>query len=210
MSNATVKTKPNRKVSTRALTACAMLAAVSFVLQFLEFSIPIIPSFVKFDLSDVPALIGTFVLGPVYGVAIELVKNIIHIPFGSSSGVGELCNFLFGAVFTFTAGIIYKFKHTRGGAIIGCLCGALLMAVVSIPINYFFVYPAYVVIYNMPLDAIISAYEAILSPIAGIPTGNSLLNCLIVFNLPFTLCKGIIEAAICYIIYKPISRLYHR
>ena len=84
------------------------------------------------------------------------------------------------------------------------------MAALSLPMNYFFVYPAYVVIFRMPLDAIIEAYEAILAPIADKPTSNSLLNCLIVFNLPFTFLKGILEAAICYVIYKPISRLYHR
>ena len=208
--NTQTHVKAKSKITTRAITACAMLTAVSAVLQFLEFSIPIIPSFDKLDLSDIPALIGTFVLGPLYGVVIELVKNIIHLPFGSSLGVGELCNFIFGAVFTFSAGMIYKFKHNRAGAIIACVCGAVLMAAVSIPINYFFVYPAYVVVYNMPLDAIIDAYETILEPIASVPTENSLLNCLIVFNFPFTLCKGLIEAAICYIIYKPISRLYHR
>ena len=104
--NTQTHVKAKSKITTRAITACAMLTAVSAVLQFLEFSIPIIPSFVKLDLSDIPALIGTFVLGPLYGVVIELVKNIIHLPFGSSLGVGELCNFIFGAVFTFSAGMI--------------------------------------------------------------------------------------------------------
>ena len=49
-----------------------MLCAVAFVLQFIEFSIPLIPSFVKLDLSDLPALLGTFSLGPVYGVVIQI------------------------------------------------------------------------------------------------------------------------------------------
>ena len=187
-----------------------MLIAVSVVLQFLEFSIPLIPSFVKLDISDIPALIGSFIMGPLYGVAIEFVKNILHLPFGTSSGVGEICNFLFGAVFVFVAGIVYKKIHTRKGAVLGSVLGALAMAALSLPMNYFFVYPAYVVIFRMPLDAIIEAYEAILAPIADKPTSNSLLNCLIVFNLPFTFLKGILEAAICYVIYKPISRLYHR
>ncbi len=187
-----------------------MLSAVAFVLQFLEFSLPIIPSFVKLDISDIPALIGTFVLGPLWGVAIELVKNIIHIPFGTSMAVGELCNFLLGAVFVFTAGLIYEFKHTRAGAIIASLCGATAMAIVSLPLNYFFVYPAYVVIYKLPLDSIIEMYKAILPASASTPTDNPLLNCLLIFNVTFTFCKGILEALLCYIVYKPISRLYHR
>lgn len=198
------------KISIRSISACAMLSAVAFVLQFLEFSLPIIPSFVKLDVSDIPALIGTFVLGPTWGIAIEFIKNLIHIPFGTSMGVGELCNFLLGAVFVFSAGLIYKFKHTRTGAIIASLCGALLMSVVSLPLNYFFVYPAYVVIYKLPLDSIIEMYKAILPAAASTPTDNALFNCLLIFNVTFTFCKGILEAFLCYIVYKPISRLYHR
>lgn len=200
----------SKRINTRSLTTCAMLSAVAFILQFLEFSIPIMPNFVKLDFSDLPALIGAFVLGPVWGVAIQLIKNIIHIPFGSSAGVGELCNFLLGAVFAFTAGMIYKFKHTKSGAIIAGISGSFAMAAVSLPLNYFFVYPAYEVILNFPMDAIIGTYKAILGTIADIPTKNSLLNCLLVFNVPFTFVKGMFCVGICHIIYKPISRLYHK
>lgn len=79
-----------QKQKTHHIAVAAMLCAVAFVLQFIEFSIPLIPSFVKLDLSDLPALLGTFSLGPVYGVVIQLVKNLLHLPFGSSAGVGEL------------------------------------------------------------------------------------------------------------------------
>lgn len=113
--NDRINDRKTEKISIRSISACAMLSAVAFVLQFLEFSLPIIPSFVKLDVSDIPALIGTFVLGPTWGIAIEFIKNLIHIPFGTSMGVGELCNFLLGAVFVFSAGLIYKFKHTRTG-----------------------------------------------------------------------------------------------
>ena len=47
------------KQKTHKLAVAAMLAAVAAVLQFIEFSIPIMPSFVKLDLSDLPALLGT-------------------------------------------------------------------------------------------------------------------------------------------------------
>ena len=88
----------SQRKKTHHIAVAAMLTAVAFVLQFIEFPIPIMPSFVKLDISDLPALLGTFSLGPVYGVAIQLAKNIIHLPFGSSAGVGELCNFILGAV----------------------------------------------------------------------------------------------------------------
>ena len=98
---------------THRLAVAAMLSAVAAVLQFVEFSIPLIPSFVKLDISDLPALLGTFSLGPVYGVVIQLVKNLLHLPFGSSAGVGELSNFILGAIFVFAAGMIYKRSKSR-------------------------------------------------------------------------------------------------
>lgn len=192
------------KTQTHKIAVAAMLSAVAVVLQLIEISIPLIPSFVKLDFSDLPALLGAFALGPVYGAGIELIKNLIHIPFGSSACVGELANFLMGSVFMLAAGFIYKAHKNRGGAALGSVFGALAMAAISVPLNYFIVYPAYVVIYGMPLDAIVGAYQLIL------PSSDSLLKCLLIFNLPFTFCKGLIDALLCFIIYKPLSPLLHK
>lgn len=200
----------SQRKKTHHIAVAAMLTAVAFVLQFIEFPIPIMPSFVKLDISDLPALLGTFSLGPVYGVAIQLAKNIIHLPFGSSAGVGELCNFILGAVFVLAAGLVYRKMKSRKGALVGSLAGAVLMALLSLPINYFFVYPAYVVLYHLPLEAIVGMYQEILGSIADVPTGNALLNCLMVFNVPFTLCKGLLDVALCFLIYKPLSPLLHK
>lgn len=191
-------------VRTHKLVVAAMLSAVAVVLQLIEISIPIIPSFVKLDFSDLPPLLGAFALGPIYGAGIELVKNLIHLAFGSSAGVGELANFLLGAVFMLVAGFVYKSHKNRAGAALGAVLGALAMAIVCVPLNYFIVYPAYVVIYGMPLEAIIGMYQAIL------PAADSLIKCLLIFNLPFTFCKGIIVAIICFLIYKPLSPLLHK
>lgn len=199
-----------QKKKTYRLAVAAMLSAIAAVLQFVEFAIPVMPSFVKLDISDLPALLGTFALGPWWGVAIQLVKNLLHLPFGHSAGVGELCNFLLGGVFVFVAGLIYHKVKTRRNALTGAILGAVVMAAVSVPLNYFFVYPAYVVLYHMPLEAIVGMYEAILGTVAHVPTGNALLNCLVVFNLPFTLCKGLIDVALCFLIYKPLSPLLHK
>ena len=90
------------------------------------------------------------------------------------------------------------------------MLGAVLMAVVSVPSNYFFVYPAYVKVYGMHLEAIIGAYQAILGTIAEVPSSNALLNCLLVFNVPFTFCKGLLDVGLCFLIYKPLSPLLHK
>ena len=195
---------------THKLAVAAMLTAAAAVLQFIEFSIPIMPSFVKLDLSDLPALLGSFALGPWWGALIQLVKNLLHLPFGSSAGVGELCNFLLGGVFVLIAGLVYHHRKTRGSALLGSVLGAAAMALVSLPLNYFFVYPAYVAILHFPEEAIISAYEAILGSVAHFPTANPLLNCLLIFNVTFTLVKGLLNVLISFLIYKPLSPLLHK
>ena len=193
----------NSTSKVRVLTGTAMLGAVAAVLMYLEFPIPIMPAFVKLDVSELPALIASFAYGPVSGILVCLVKNLIKLPSTSTAAVGELFNFVMGALFVGVAGLIYKRNKTRKGAIVGALLGALVMAVVSVPYNYFIVYPAYVVMYHLPLDAIIGMYQAIN------PNVNGLLNCLLVFNLPFTFFKGMLDAVICFAIYKPLSPILH-
>ena len=188
---------------TRALTGTAMLAAVATILMYLEFPIPIMPGFIKMDISELPALIAGFAYGPLSGIAVCLIKNLIKLPSTSTAAVGELFNFVMGALFVGVAGIVYKKNKTRKGAIIGAVAGALIMALVSLPYNYFVVYPAYVVMYHLPLEAIIGMYQAIN------PNVNGLLACLVTFNVPFTFAKGMVDALLCFLIYKPLSPILH-
>ena len=195
-----------KKDTTHNLTVAAMLSAVAFILMFIEFPIPmLIPAFIKMDFSDLPALLGAFALGPVYGVIISFMKNLLHIVIkGTSTAcVGELSNFILGAIFSAVAGYIYKHHKSRKTAIIGAVAGAVAMGVLSVPSNYFVVYPAYVQFYHMPLEAILGMYQAIL------PSADSLIKCLILFNLPFTLVKGLLDAVLCMLIYKPLSPSLH-
>ena len=191
---------------TRHLTVTAMLSAVAFLLMFLEFSLPmLIPSFVKLDVSDLPALLGSFALGPVYGVVIEMLKNLLHILLKgtTSAGIGELFNASMGSVFVLVAGLVYWKDHTRRGALIGSIGGAAAMALASLPMNYFLVYPFYATLFG-GMEAIIGAYQAIL------PNVDGLFQCLLIFNVPFTLVKGLLDVFLCFLVYKPLSGLLHQ
>ena len=129
-----------RPIRLPALAVAAMLSAVGCVLMMLDFPLPmLIPSFVKMDVSELPALLAAFSLGPVSGVVVCLMKNILAAIFhGSTLGIGEVCNFLMGAVFTGVAGLIYKRSKTRKMAVVGVLVGAVAMAVGRVPIHFFF------------------------------------------------------------------------
>ena len=186
-----------------AVALAAMFAAVSSVLQFFEFPLPfIIPSFVKFDFSDLPALLASFSLGPVYGAVVCLVKNVIHLLVTQSGGVGELANFLIAVFFVVPAGIIYKLRRTRAGALAGSLAGTVAAAAASFPINLWISYPFYSNF--MPIDTIIDMYNQIFNVV------GELWQALLIFNLPFTALKCIVTALLALLVYKPLSPLFKR
>ena len=182
----------------RFTTMTAMLSAIAFILMYLEIPLPMImPDFIKFDFSDLPALIGTFAFGPVSGVIICLIKNLLHLMVSKSMFVGELSNFILGCAFVIPAGLIYHFKKTKMGGLLGGVVGAIFMGVFSVASNYFIVYPVY---YNfMPEEVILAAYQAIL------PSVKNILQCLICFNMPFTIVKGMFSVVITFLTYKHIS-----
>lgn len=190
-------TQSKRNVQIRAMVVTAILAAMSYILAMMSFSVPFMPSFIKLDVSELPALIGSFSLGPVYGVLICLIKNLLGLMNSSTNGIGELSNFLLGAMFVFPAGMLYQRNKTRKGAIIGSLIGAICMAVGSVFTNIFLVYPIY---YNfMAKEAILSAYQLI------VPAMKSVEQSIICFNMPFTFMKAMLSVLISLLVYKRLS-----
>ncbi len=198
--------KQNTKVSSknrsldqkvRRMAVIAMMGAVSAVLMFFSFNVPFMPSFIKLDFSELPALIATFSLGPSAGAMVCLIKNLVNLPFSTTGGVGELSNFLLGVFFVVPAGLLYLKKKSRKHALLGSFLGAIIMAALSTITNYYIVYPVYSNF--MPMDRIIQAYQ-ILNP-----NVTDLWDCLLWFNMPFTFLKGMCSVLITFLIYKHLS-----
>ena len=184
---------------TKRLVMTAILSALSSVLMFFSFNVPFMPSFIKMDLSELPALIASFSMGPVYGAVVCLVKNLVNLLSTTTGGVGELSNFILGVFFVVPAGIIYKMRPTFSGAVIGSVVGAAMMAILSVFSNYYVVYPIYTAF--MPMEAIIGMYQAIN------PNVKTLWDCLLLFNMPFTFIKGMVSAVITIAVYKKLTPL---
>ena len=189
----------NNSVSIRNITVTALMSAAATVLMFVSFGLPILPSYLKVDFSELPALLTSFALGPVYGAIVCLVKNLFNVAATTTGGVGELCNFLLGALFVAPAGIIYRRHRTRSTALIGTLVGVLTMTVCSFFVNNFLVYPAYLLI--MPEQAIVDMYSAL------VPWADEIWKGIVVFNMPLTFFKGLADAALTFILYKHLSPL---
>ena len=171
------------KNNTNRLIKISLLSAVSLVLMYFDF--PVLPAFpwLQMDLSDVPALLGTFGFGPLVGVTIELIKNILYFFTKGSSIAGVLANFLFGAALVFPAGLIYHRKKSKKTAIIGMIVGTVVMEVAGIFGNIYILLP----LYGMKM------------------TAEQLTQYVLVGIVPFNAVKALIVNVVTYFVYKRIS-----
>lgn len=184
----------------------SLLSAIALVLMFFEIPLPIFPSFLQIDLSDLPALLGTFALGPVSGILIELFKNVLHIVFkGTQTGfVGEFANFMVGSIFVAIAGIIYKMRKSKKTAILGLIVGTVVMSLCASVLNYTILLPLYAKIFKAPIEAFVAMGTAINSNI------KTVKDLVLLSILPFNLLKGIVVSAVTIPVYKSVSPILHR
>jgi riboflavin transporter FmnP len=176
------------------------------VLRFLEIPLPLLPTFLKLDLSNIPALIGGLALGPVAGTAILLVKNLIYLPFSQTLGVGEVADFVISLTLILPPALFYKYNKTRKGAIAGMATGSAIMSFVAGPLmNYFVLIPFYAAVYfGSSVDAIIQ-----LAAVAN-PGINSLWAYILYAVVPFNIVKSLVVCLVTGLLYKPLSPLLHK
>ena len=181
---------------TRTITQIAMLGAIAGILMNLEFPLPFLaPSFYQLDFSEIPVLVGSFAMGPIAGVLIELVKILVHLV-----TKGSMANFIFGCTFAVPAGLIYRYKSvkSRKHAVIGMAVGTVLTAVVACFINAFVLLPAYGKAFGMPVEAFIEMGSAVHSSV------NNLLTFAAMIIFPFNIFKYTLTSLIVFFIYKRI------
>ncbi len=156
-----------------------MLCAVAYLCTVLfKFKV----SFLTFDLKDAILTVIAFLYGPIYAVVSSVLVAVIEFMSVSDTGVyGLIMNALSSAVFTATCGIVYKYRRTLTGAVFGSVCAVFAMVAVMMVANIF-ITPFYMGVARSEVAALI-------------PT----------LLLPFNFIKGIVNAAITMIIYKPIT-----
>lgn len=193
------------KVTTKSMTKISVLSVIALILMYIDFPVTFIaPNFIKMDISDVPALIGGFAMGPMAGVSIEGIKVVLEIIFKGTTtgGVGELSNFLVGCAFVVPASLIYHYKKSYRTAFIGLLVGIMTMTLFATISNYFFIFPLYAKF--MPMETIVAAGSAITSKVTDLWT-------LMVYCMaPFNILKGLAASAVTMVLYKRVSPILHR
>lgn len=195
-----------KKNSVKYIAKVGILSAVAFVVMLIEIPLWFAPGFYKLDFSEVVAMLGGFSLGPAAAVAIELIKNILHIVIrGTSTAcVGEMANFVTSCLLILPSAFLYRHRKNFRSALLGMGLGTLLLAVGGALINYYIMIPFYVNAFGVSIDAIVSMGTAVNAHVSDLRT-------LILWAVvPFNLCKGILTATGCLLLYKRLSPLLHK
>lgn len=191
------KSRKTPALSVRTISMTAMLSAVAYLLAFVEFPVPLSPSFARMDLSDLPALIGAFAFGPLSGLLIELVKNALQLLTTSTGGIGEIANFLMGASYVVAAGVLYKRHKTKKTALLACIAASFVMGAAAALANYFILLPLFETF--MPLDQLIASFGAFL------PFIHTKLDVVLFNAFPFNLLKGLVIGGFTMLTYKRLT-----
>ena len=177
-----------RKNVTRQIVGIALFSALSFVVSLLEFPIFPAASFLKLDFAAVFVLLGGFMYGPIAGVIICAVKELIRFTIGSGTGgVGEIANFLVVFFLIIVPNTVYRFKKGLPVVIITLAVGVLLMTVAALVSNRFIMFPLYMG------DGAVAAFE-------------SLWYYIVLFNL----IKGVAVSVMVFLLYKRLSALFKK
>ena len=165
----------------------ALLGAIAFIFMFIDF--PILPAapFLKLDFGDVPALLGTFALGPLAGVAIQAIKVVLCtlIKGSASAMIGEIANFSIGAVWVLVVGFIYNKRKTKKNAFVGLGLGVIGLTIFAVVCNYYVFLPLY--------SKVIPALDA------------TTINYMLTIIVPFNLIKGVLVSFATAILYKKLA-----
>ncbi len=175
----------------RVMVSVAMLSSIAYVLMLLNFPIPPFPSFLKIDFSDLPALIGALVFGPMAGIIIELLKNVLdYFMTGSETGipVGHFANFVSGILFILPTYYIYNKMKSKKGMTFGLIIGTILMAMIMSVLNYFVLLPAYTFFLNMP-----------------VMSGPEIRSYIVAGVLPFNIVKGVVMSLVFLFLFSKMG-----
>lgn len=174
------------------LAFVSVLSAIGFIMMYLDFPLPMFPSFLKMDFGDIPSLVAGLTFGPLMGILVQFLKNVLHFIFsGSETGIpiGQMANFFAGSILVVCTALAAKKMSGMRGLLVGLGVGVLTMATMLSLANYFVIFPAYAFLLNWTVD------------------GPEKMAIVLYGIAPFNVVKGLIIALVfvpLYLRLKPI------
>lgn len=195
------------------MAVMAILTAISYILyMFVKFPLPFaFPGWLDMQISDLPALLGGFALGPVAGCIIIVVKCCLKMPFTSTMCVGELADIIVGIAFVLPASLLYRKFKNRKSAGLGLVVGSVSAIVFSILANWLVLIPFYSSMFgNGDAEAGLAKIVGMVSALyPKVTTDNFYSYYLPLAVLPFNALRCIVCGVITFFTYKPLSKALH-
>ena len=188
--------------SAKTIAKVGVLSAIAYILMFISIPLPIFPSFLKIDLSDIPAIFGGMSLGPMAGLAIVIVKNFLQgITASTTGGVGEFANVIIGGSYVLIICLFYRKLKSIKGVLIGGLLGIVAMTIMGCIMNYYVMIPLYATVYGMPLEQIVQLGTVIN------PKVTDLMTFVIWMIAPFNILKASIMTAVTMPLFEKMEKI---
>lgn len=179
------------------LVKLGMLTALSIVVLFIPFLRgPFFflqsASYLEYDMADVPILIGTFLYGPWWGLALTGVVSVLQWLLVSPGGIwiGAVMHFCATGVYVLSAGLLYRRNRTRGGAIFGMGVGGVLQVLTMIPLNLLLTPLFFQLVSGIPRETGLAIV------LAALPTAI----------IPFNAIKTVVNSLITFLLYKRVAK----
>ena len=188
--------------SAKTIAKVGVLSAIAYILMFISIPLPIFPSFLKIDVSDIPAIFGGMSLGPMAGLAIVIVKNFLQgITASTTGGVGEFANVVIGGSYVLIICLFYRKLKSIKGVLIGGLLGIVAMTIMGCIMNYYIMIPLYATVYGMPLEQIVQMGTVIN------PKVTDLMTFVIWMIAPFNILKAGIMTAVTLPLFEKMEKI---
>lgn len=188
--------------SAKTIAKVGILSAIAYVLMFISVPLPIFPSFLKIDVSDIPAIFGGMSLGPIAGIAIVIIKNFLQgITASTTGGVGEFANVIIGGSYVLIICLFYRKWKNIKSVVAGGLVGIVAMTIMGCIMNYYIMMPLYATVYGMPLDAIIQMGTVINSKV------TDLYTFVIWMIAPFNIIKATLMTVVTLPLFKKMEKI---
>lgn len=204
--SANIKRYTTKKNRAEYLAKIAAYTAISYILYVLcKFSLPMMfPSFLDIQISELPALIAGFSMGPISGCLVIVLKCLLKLPLSGTMFVGEATDILLGICFVLPSSLIYNARKNKITALIGLIVGSVLVTIMSIIVNRFISIPFYVeVMFGGSFAPLINMMSALYKDIT---VDNFYFWYLLVGILPFNILRCAIVSAVTYLLYPRLQR----
>ena len=200
--------KDNKHNTIRRIVCISIYASLSIILYLtFKFPLPIFPSFLKINFSNLPILLASLMLGPVDGVIVVLVRTVIVLPFTGTAAVGETADFILSTSIALVSGLIYYKFHTKKGGLVAIGSSILTWVLMGMLANYILLAPAYIMLFFNGDESI---FINMLSVIPNVNESNYMFKYIFYAILPFNLLLSTIVSIITMLVYKRLSFLFHK